>query len=109
MIYYSVIEALLKFYKKEDICNNLNSKTLQNENLNFILAICKIIAHYNSNYYIEFLCSLEEDEQTRFLRDYVISQIKKDSGFFIRKNLREESVIEKIVDTETLYSVFERC
>jgi len=111
MIYYSVIEALLKFYKKEDINSSLYNlnKSLQNENLNFILAIFKIIAHYNSNYYIEFLCNLEEEERTIYLRDYVISQIKKDTGFFIRKNLREESVIEKIVDTETLYSVFERC
>jgi hypothetical protein len=106
MIYYSVIEAIAKSYK--NIKNDFN-KMQQNENLNFMIEVCKIIAHYNANYYLEYLCKLEDEECNKFLRDFIMLQIKKDCGFFIRKNIKEESLLEKIVDTETLYTVFERC
>jgi hypothetical protein len=52
---------------------------------------------------------LDDEECNRMLRDYIMTGIKKDSGFFIRKNIKDENLIEKIVDTETLYTVFERC
>ena len=62
------------------------------------------------NFYLEYFSKLKSiDDINYYLRDFLFYEIKTDRDFFIRKNLKNENLIEKIVDTETLYTVFERC
>ena len=44
-----------------------------------------------------------------FIRDIVLYNMKNDAQFQIRRNVKMAALIEKITDTETLYTVFERC
>ena len=103
MIYYSIIERLFK----ERNANNIQCNV--NKNLNIIVDVVKIYSHYLSNAYIEYINKQNEDFMTNFYRDVIFYNIKQDSCFKIRKNVKIEQICEKIIDTETLYTVFERC
>jgi DNA mismatch repair protein MLH1 len=103
LIYYSIIEYV-SFQSKQ----NENSQNI-NENLNFILESSKIYAFYLSNYYSEFITKLPIQQANFLLKECVIALIKSDKDFFLRKNIKEDEMLEKIIDTETLYTVFERC
>ena len=103
MIYYSIIERLFK----ERNANNIQCNV--NKNLNLIVDVVKIYSHYLSNAYIEYINKQNEDFMTNFYRDVIFYNIKQDSRFKIRKNVKIEQICEKIIDTETLYTVFERC
>lgn len=106
LFYYSVIELITKIELGENISKN---QFQMNENLNFILEVYKTLSYYIANYYIEYISNMHIDDANSFLRDTLFYQLKLDGGFFIRKNIKEEDIIEKVVDTETLYTVFERC
>jgi DNA mismatch repair protein MutL len=80
LISYSLIEYLKQYINRE-IKN-------ENENLNFMIDVAKIYSFYLSNLYIDYFSQ---------------------NTFPIRKNLREDFLLEKIITTETLYTVFERC
>lgn len=111
LIYYSIIELLVNLNKKKLDANlSLIQYSFQeNENLNLVLEIIKIYCHYMASYYIEYLSKTSIEESNFFLRDIFFYDIKKESNFVIRKNIKEEDILEKIIDTETLYTVFERC
>jgi hypothetical protein len=70
-----------------------------------MIEIIKIYSYYLANLYIEYL-SVDDINTNKFLK-FFFQNLKK--NFIIRKNLKLEYLIEKIIDTETLYSVFERC
>ena len=103
LIYYSIMELI---YFNEQ--NNNKNKIQQNENMNIILDSLRIFCYYQSISYIEYLKKEGEDFTKKFYRDIIIYNIKN-NDFIIRKNLKENSICEKIIDTETLYTVFERC
>ena len=109
MIYFSIIELIVK---ENNIIKNkklgISNFPQTNDNLNFIIEVYKILSFYFSNFYMEYLSKINIEDANFFLRDIIFNQIKTDN-FFIRKNLKEELIVEKIVDTETLYTVFERC
>jgi DNA mismatch repair protein MutL len=77
-----------------------------NSNLNFLIEVCKIYTFYLANVYLQYLRS-SDATANKFLKN-LFTELKV-SKFFIRKNIKEDYLIEKIVDTETLYTVFERC
>lgn len=99
MLYYSLMERIEKPIKEAIISN---------ENLNFILDVYKIISHYTANFYLEYLSKIGLEEANKYLRNVFYVLIKTEK-FFIRKNIKEAELLEKVIDTETLYTVFERC
>jgi DNA mismatch repair protein MLH1 len=103
LIYYSIIEYV-SFQSKQ-----IKNSQIINENLNFLLETSKIYAFYLSNYYSEFIRKLPIEQANFLLKECVIALIKSDKDFFLRKNIKEDEILEKIIDTETLYTVFERC
>ena len=103
LIYYSIMELI--FFNEQ---NNNNNNIQQNENMNIILDSLRIFCYYQSISYIEYLKKEGEDFTKKFYRDIILYNIKN-NNFIIRKNLKENSICEKIIDTETLYTVFERC
>jgi DNA mismatch repair protein MutL len=110
LIYYSIIEILVNLKSRTMNNSNMNQYSFQeNENLNLILEIIKIYSHYMASYYVEYLSKTTIEEANFFLRDILFYNLKKENNFVIRKNIKEEDILEKIIDTETLYTVFERC
>ncbi len=103
LIYYSIME-LIYFNEQNNNKNNIQ----QNENMNIILDSLRIFCYYQSISYIEYLKKEGEDFTKKFYRDIILYNIKN-NDFIIRKNLKENFIYEKIIDTETLYTVFERC
>jgi hypothetical protein len=69
-----------------------------------LFEIQKILAFYYK------LFILEEDmiEKEHFIKNIIFDEIKN-SKFVLRNNIRIDKIMEKLVDTESLYSVFERC
>jgi DNA mismatch repair protein MutL len=96
---YSLMEYL-------NLEKSRNKNLAESENLNFIIEVCKMYSFYLTNIYIQYLSS-SEHVANAFLNS-LFTDIKS-SLFFVRKNVKESYLIEKIVDTETLYTVFERC
>ena len=88
--------------------NNINA-IQSNTNLNYLTELIQIYCHYLSNAYIEYLSKQNEEFIASFMRDIVLYNIKNDVHFQIRHNVKMSALIEKITDTETLYTVFERC
>jgi hypothetical protein len=83
----------------------VNRRLTENENMNFLIEVCKIYTFYLANIYLQYLNS--EQVVNKFLKN-LLTELKV-NRFFIRKNIKENFLIKKIVDTETLYTVFERC
>lgn len=103
MLYYSIIEHLYK-----SGIQSKNNIFQSNDNLNLLIDILKIISHYLTNFYFEKFSKLPTEEINKLLKNILFYEIKT-SDFFIRKNIVESELLEKIIDTETLYTVFERC
>ena len=102
LIYFSVLEHIY-FFKEEP------SNKQENKNINCIIDLIKIISYYYATAYIEFLKKENEEFITIFLRDIVLYDIKVDKNFALRKKLKPQEICEKLIDTDTLYTVFERC
>jgi DNA mismatch repair protein MutL len=97
----------LFIYSLIELLNLENAKKLtENENMNFMIEVCKIYSFYLTNIYLQYL-NTSDQIANKFLKNF-FNELKI-SPFYIRKNLRENFLTEKIVDTETLYTVFERC
>ncbi len=103
LIYYSIIELIFNNEKSNEL--KLNQENL---NLNIMMESLKIFCYYQSISYIEYLIKEGIDFTKKFFRDIILFNIKE-SNFNIRKNIKENMICEKIIDTETLYTVFERC
>ena len=58
---------------------------------------------------MEFLIKEDEEFINIFFRDIILYDIKVDKSFALRKKLKPQEICEKLIDTETLYTVFERC
>ena len=102
LIYFSIIEHIY-FYKEE------KSSIQENKNINFIIDLIKIISYYYATAYLEFLKKENEEFINIFYKDIILYDIKIDKKFSLRKKLKPQEVCEKLIDTETLYTVFERC
>ena len=102
LIYFSIIEHIY-FFKEE------KSNVQENKNINCIIDLIKIIVYYYAVAYIEFLKKESEEYINIFFRDIILYDIKVDKNFMLRKKLKPQEIYEKIIDTETLYTVFERC
>ena len=102
LIYFSIIEHIY-FFKEE------KSNVQENKNINCIIDLIKIIVYYYAVAYIEFLKKESEEYINIFFRDIILYDIKVDKNFMLRKKLKPQEIYEKLIDTETLYTVFERC
>ena len=102
LIYFSIIEHIY-FFKEEQ------SNIQENKNINCIIDLIKIISYYYAIAYIEFLKKENEEFINIFFRDIILYDIKADKNFLLRKKLKPQEIYEKLIDTETLYTVFERC
>ena len=102
LIYFSIIEHIY-FFKEEQ------SNIQENKNINCIIDLIKIISYYYAIAYIQFLTKENEEFINIFFRDIILYDIKVDKNFMLRKKLKPQEIYEKLIDTETLYTVFERC
>ena len=102
LIYFSIIEHIY-FFKEEQ------SNIQENKNINCIIDLIKIISYYYAITYILFLSKENEEFINIFFRDIILYDIKADKNFMLRKKLKPQEIYEKLIDTETLYTVFERC
>ena len=102
LIYFSIIEHIY-FFKEE------KSNIQENKNINCIIDLIKIISYYYALAYVEFLKKENEEFINIFFRDIILYDIKADKNFLLRKKLKPQEIYEKLIDTETLYTVFERC
>ena len=102
LIYFSIIEHIY-FYKEE------KTNIQENKNINFIIDLIKIISYYYATAYLEFLKKENEEFINIFFKDIILYDIKIDKHFVLRKKLKPQEICEKLIDTETLYTVFERC
>ena len=102
LIYFSIVEHIY-FFKEE------KSNIQENKNINCIIDLIKIISYYYALAYIEFLKKENEEFINIFFRDIILYDIKADKNFLLRKKLKPQEIYEKLIDTETLYTVFERC
>ena len=102
LIYFSIIEHIY-FFKEEKY--NIQ----ENKNINCIIDLIKIISYYYAMAYVEFLKKENDEFINIFFRDIILYDIKADKNFLLRKKLKPQELYEKLIDTETLYTVFERC
>jgi DNA mismatch repair ATPase MutL len=102
LIYFSIIEHIY-FFKEE------KSNIQENKNINCIIDLIKIISYYYATAYADFLKKENEEFISIFYRDIILYDIKVDKNFALRKKLKPQEICEKLIDTETLYTVFERC
>ena len=102
LIYFSIIEHIY-FFREE------KSNIQENKNINCIIDLIKIISYYYATAYVEFLKKENEEFINIFFRDIILYDIKVDKNFALRKKLKPQEICEKLIDTETLYTVFERC
>ena len=102
LIYFSIIEHIY-FFKEE------KSNIQENKNINCIIDLIKIISYYYALAYVEFLKKENDEFINIFFRDIILYDIKADKNFLLRKKLKPQEIYEKLIDTETLYTVFERC
>ena len=102
LIYFSIIEHIY-FFKEE------KSNIQENKNINCIIDLIKIISYYYALAYVEFLKKENDGFINIFFRDIILYDIKADKNFLLRKKLKPQELYEKLIDTETLYTVFERC
>ncbi len=58
---------------------------------------------------MDYLRNENEEFIGIFFRDIILYDIKADKNFMLRKKLKPQEIYEKLIDTETLYTVFERC
>lgn len=91
LLSYSIIYHL-KYYSKE-------MKKIEN-----LFEIIKILAYYHKM----FILNDELIEKEHFIKNIIFDEIKN-SKFVLRSNIKIDKLMEKLVDTESLYSVFERC
>ena len=105
LIYFSVIEHIY-FFREE---KSKKSTIQENKNINCIIDLIKIISYYYATAYVEFLKKENEEFINIFFRDIILYDIKLDKNFALRKKLKPQEICEKLIDTETLYTVFERC
>ena len=102
LIYFSIIEHIY-FFKEE------KSNIQENKNINCIIDLIKIICYYYTISYMDYLRKENEEFIGIFFRDIILYDIKADKNFMLRKKLKPQEIYEKLIDTETLYTVFERC
>ena len=102
LIYFSIIEHIY-FFKEE------KSNIQENKNINCIIDLIKIICYYYAIAYMDYLRNENEEFIGIFFRDIILYDIKADKNFMLRKKLKPQEIYEKLIDTETLYTVFERC
>ena len=91
LLSYSLIYHL-KYHSKE-------MKKIEN-----LFEIIKILAYYHKM----FILNEELIEKEHFIKNIIFDEIKN-SKFVLRSNIKIDKLMEKLVDTESLYSVFERC
>ena len=109
MLLFSFIEHTYTTITSSSSENNNANAVQCNTNLNYLTELIQIYCHYLSNAYIEYLSKQTEEFIASFIRDIVLYNMKNDAQFQIRRNVKMSALIEKITDTETLYTVFERC
>ena len=102
LLYFSIIEHI--YFLQEE-----KSSIQENKNINCIIDLIKIISYYYATAYIQFLQKENEEFINIFYRDIILYDIKVDKNFALRKKLKPQEICEKLIDTETLYTVFERC
>ena len=102
LIYFSLVEYL---YFKQDEFTLLQ----ENKNMNCVIEMIKIVCYYYATACVDYLKQQNEEFVNTFFRDIILYDIKIDKNFKLRKKLKSQEVCEKIIDTETLYTVFERC
>ena len=102
LIYFSIIEHIY-FFREE------KSNIQENKNINCIIDLIKIISYYYATAYVEFLKKENYEFINIFFRDIILYDIKVDKNFALRKMIKPQEICEKLIDTETLYTVFERC
>jgi len=119
---YSFLKEIFDKNEKEknSIFNNKANNNINNNNLydnlnidayylSHVFEFIKIYVFYLSKFYIDYFSSENNrEENDLLLKSFLFTEIQK-NGFLIRKNVKADMFIEKLIDTETLYTVFERC
>ena len=102
LIYFSIIEHIY-FFKEE------KSNIQENKNINCIIDLIKIISYYYAIVYLDYIKNESDEYINIFFRDIILYDIQVDKHFLFRKKLQPQEIYEKLIDTNTLYTVFERC
>ena len=102
LIYFSIIEHIY-FFKEE------KSNIQENKNINCIIDLIKIISYYYGIAYLDYIKNESDEYINIFFRDIILYDIQVDKHFLFRKKLQPQEIYEKLIDTNTLYTVFERC
>ena len=102
LIYFSIIEHIY-FFKEE------KSNIQENKNINCIIDLIKIISYYYAIAYLDYIKNESDEYINIFFRDIILYDIQVDKHFLFRKKLQPQEIYEKLIDTNTLYTVFERC
>ena len=102
LIYFSIIEHIY-FFKEE------KSNIQENKNINCIIDLIKIISYYYAIAYFDYIKNESDEYINIFFRDIILYDIQVDKHFLFRKKLQPQEIYEKLIDTNTLYTVFERC
>ena len=102
LIYFSIIEHIY-FFKEE------KSNIQENKNINCIIDLIKIISYYYAVAYMDYIKNESDEYINIFFRDIILYDIQVDKHFLFRKKLQPQEIYEKLIDTNTLYTVFERC
>ena len=102
LIYFSIIEHIY-FFKEE------KSNIQENKNINCIIDLIKIISYYYAIAYLDYIKNESDEYINIFFRDIILYDIQVDKNFLFRKKLQPQEIYEKLIDTATLYTVFERC
>ena len=102
LIYFSILEHIY-FFKEE------KSNIQENKNINCIIDLIKIISYYYAVAYMDYIKNESDEYINIFFRDIILYDIQVDKNFLFRKKLQPQEIYEKLIDTATLYTVFERC
>ena len=102
LIYFSILEHIY-FFKEE------KSNIQENKNINCIIDLIKIISYYYAVAYMDYIKNESDEYINIFFRDIILYDIQVDKNFLFRKKLQPQEIYEKLIDTSTLYTVFERC
>ena len=102
LIYFSILEHIY-FFKEE------KSNIQENKNINCIIDLIKIISYYYAVAYMDYIKNESDEYINIFFRDIILYDIQVDKHFLFRKKLQPQEIYEKLIDTNTLYTVFERC
>lgn len=110
LIFYSFLRSSYNFYIKQKK-NGFKTDLTDLNNVNFIVEIDFILSKFISNAILDvnFNEDTEFFNKLRLFFSLGLNFFKNSSKYVFRNGLLVEDYFEKIVDTQVLYTIFERC